>query len=230
MRMIMPTVPKRWMPSADGSSSDSSVCAHRRTRRSLLASASSTAATDISRDTISGTTMYGKTTRSRMGNSASVGGISSVCLMVPSGKNSISLPLRRAASSTLIGRARPRRSTMRGTRRQRRPPRSEAPVLRQVGRTRQIEDAAEGAEVALGALVGGARLGRELWTLLPFDDERVAERVDLHVFGVDAGQLDLEHVLVAVGAQIGNDAHRAGRRGGALGLKQLADDLLRLAA
>ena len=66
--------------------------------------------------------------------------------------------------------------------------------------------------------------------LLPFDDERVAERVDLDLGGIDAGQLDLEHVVVAVRAQIGDEADRAAGSGRALRLEQLTDDLLRFAA
>src|SRR5215831_18498082 len=79
--MIMPTVPVAKMVSGVGSSSPMSFCAARNTRRSLeLDSAMFTASTEISRETRSGTIMYGNTTRSRMGKSGIASGISKCTL------------------------------------------------------------------------------------------------------------------------------------------------------
>ncbi|MGZ3406472.1 MAG: hypothetical protein ACXVAN_08535 [Polyangia bacterium] len=55
---------------------------------------------------------------------------------------------------------------------------------------------------------------------MPLDDQRVAERVDLDLGRIDPRQLDFEHVLIAIGAQVGDDADRAsGGRRSALGLE-----------
>ncbi len=71
-------VPSRYTPSgARGASSFPSRCATANTTRWAAFSACSTALSEISRETKSGTTIAGNTTTSRTGNSGSTSGMSS---------------------------------------------------------------------------------------------------------------------------------------------------------
>ena len=101
-----------------------------------------------------------------------------------------------------MGRARPRRSTIRGTRISSMPADERCAGPRQIGGAGQLEDATKRAVVTFCAIVGRSDAGPQLWPLLPFDDERIAERVDLHVGWLHPGDLDLEDVVAPVRAQI----------------------------